>query len=184
MKHLSAILIAILLLSACKKEPQKPEEEVIHLGDAAALKNGEVWPAKTSGKYFYTDPSKFSLLIENYNADGYRRGSLHFRGMPFKNGKFFFNIFQYELPSANDTIQTCTFDSVLADGDVAGDAYQLIQDSAAWLTVRITDASTGDIEGEFSGTFVKWLYLGIEYDPSSPDTIVFTNGTYNARVQK
>ena len=184
MKHLLAILIAMMLFSACKKETQKPEEEVIYLGDATALKNGDTWSAKTSGKYFHTDTSTFSLLIENYTVDGYRRGSLLFMRIPYKNGTFFFNIYEYGTSSANDTIQTCTFHTVLDDGDVVGDAYQLVRDSAAWLTVRIKDASTGDIEGEFSAEFVKWLYMGEEYDPASPDTIIFTNGTYNARVQK
>ncbi|MCW5924971.1 MAG: hypothetical protein KIS77_21805 [Saprospiraceae bacterium] len=184
MKHLFTILIAMMLFSACKKETQKPEEEVIYLGDAIAMKNGETWSAKTSGKYFHTDPSKFSLLIENYTVDGYRRGSLFFRGMPFEEGKFFFNILNYQSQAANDSVQTSTFHTMLDDGDVIGDSYQLVRDSAAWLTVRIKDAGISDIEGEFSAKFVKWLYMGEEYDPASPDTIIFTNGTYHARVQK
>ncbi len=183
MKHLSIILLTLLLFSACKKEPQNPEEEIPR-GDATALKNGDSWSAVTWSKLSYLDPSTFGLLIENYTVEGYRRGSLHFRRIPYENGTFFFNIYDFVSPSASDTVQTCTFDTLLDDGDVAGDTYQLVRDSAAWLTVRIKDTSTGDIEGEFSAEFVKWLYMGEEYDPASPDTIIFTNGTYHARVQK
>lgn len=183
MKYFLVLFIIIFSLSSCKKETQKPEEEIPH-GNATALKNGDSWLAVTWSKLSYLDPSTFGLLIENYTVDGYRRGSLHFRRIPYENGTFFFNIYDYVSPQASDTVQTCTFDTLLDDGDVAGDAYQLVRDSAAWLTVRITDASTGDIEGEFSAEFVKWLYMGEEYDPASPDTIIFTNGTYHARVQK
>lgn len=176
-------LLIFFLLANCKKEDKHPEESTPR-GNATALKNGDVWNAVTWSKHSYPDPPKFNLLIENYSADGSRRGSLQFSHAPFENGKFYFNAYQYNPPSESDNIQTCAFYTLLSDGDVAGDTYRLTRDSASWLTVRITDGNSGDIEGEFSAEFVKILFFGEELDPSSPDTIVFTNGTYKARVQK
>ncbi|HFA49621.1 MAG TPA: hypothetical protein ENJ95_11465 [Bacteroidetes bacterium] len=183
-KYLFFIAIIGMALFSCKKEDTPPEIDSagpidIPSGEAQSFKNGEFWTYTGFTTTFQQYPDKFFLVLNHYNQSGYLRGQFAFRNIPTIKGIYFPVQDIYEFGSV-DTLLTCSFFSTLGDGDIIGDPYVLLKDSAMVFTVDKISPD-GEIEGTFSGTLIKEI-VNMENDPASPDTLVFTEGTYVVKL--
>jgi len=178
--------ILILAISSCKKEetfsdtnPIDPVET--EWGEGKVFRNGKLWTFGCIASASPVYPGKFSLVLNHRNENGYLRGQFHFRYFSKQIGTYFPKQYVYEFDSASDSLFTSDFFTTLSDGDVLGDQYVLLKDSAMVFTLD-TIVSNGEIWGTFGGTLVKKIGE-MEYDPASPDTLVFTEGEYHAKLE-
>lgn len=184
MKYITIFLVCFSFISSCKKpEPIIDEGPAAERdwGDLNASKNGSSWHAKCQTRLHINYPDKFSLGFAQYNAAGFLRNSLNCRNLLYRTGEYFPAQLLYD-GSQPDSALTISCYSVLSDGDVAGDTFVMIRDSAVVVSIDSIDYTSGIIAGKFSGTFVKVLTFGMEFDPSLPDTLIYTNGHYRAHV--
>ncbi len=180
MKNHSYLFTLLLLATyglSCKKDiPNIIETR--EWGEANAIKNGFDWQALCSTR-LYNDGNRFSLTFNHYNSQYYLRNELNFRNIPFSIGEYF--PFQSSSSIPNSLLAISFFTNI-EDGDVIGDKYILLKDSAFYLRINAIDYSSGIVTGIFNGHLRKVLTAGPERDPSSPDTLHFDNGTFKARV--
>lgn len=176
------ITIATLLDSGCKGDGGSSielEPEFEWNGDAFAIRNGMPWNAKCSTVRSSSYPGKFGLLFMLLDGKGLDRNGISFRHLPYKTGKYYPLQLEYDGTQA-DSVLTCSCTTTI-DGDLVGDVYIILKDSAAVITIDSIDG-VGNISGTFSGTFVRMLIFDKPLDTASPDTFVFSDGKYRARV--
>jgi len=184
-KKLCLNLLAALLffsLSACKKDEQGdsiiPNEEPN--GNAQSLYNGVSWDFDVYSWERLDYPDIYHLTFNHYNEDGLKRGEFNIKNVRLSIGSFLL----FEIPFGSvdiDTIQKyCDFYPVYSDGDVVGDFYAPI-DSSMILTVDQIDTDNRIISGRFWGKMKKKI-AEMEYDPTLPDTIIFSEGTYEVKL--
>lgn len=150
-------------------------------GEAQANRNDKLWSGGCITRVSKVYPDKFSLGLIDRDARGLIRGTWHFRYLPYQTGTYY--PLQFEYFGVNpDSSLTCSFFTSI-EGDIAGDEYLMLRDSAVVISIDSIDA-LGFILGTFSGTFVRVIPpdLGFPLDPASPDTFVFEDGKYRARV--
>ncbi|HFA49620.1 MAG TPA: hypothetical protein ENJ95_11460 [Bacteroidetes bacterium] len=118
--------------------------------------------------------------MSHFNENGLHRGEFHFRNFLKIIGTYYPDQYVYAFGTSADSLFTCSFITALGDGDIIGDPYVLLKDSAMVFTVDKISPD-GEIEGTFSGTLIKEI-VNMEHDPASPDTLVFTEGTYVVKL--
>ncbi len=177
----SLVLIAILF--GCKKdEPITPDITPNNLpeGHAHSLYNGILWEYDAYSWEHLNFPGRFNLTFNHYNEYGERSGSLSMNNITFNTGNYFLTEWIYANGNIDTTKQFCDF-FTLFDGDALGDRYIPLNDSAMVLTVDAIELPN-QISGRFWGTMVKQIGE-MEYDPASPDTLVFSEGTYEVKLE-
>ncbi|MFQ5447275.1 MAG: hypothetical protein ACE5FF_10095 [Saprospiraceae bacterium] len=176
----------LLTTFACKKN-QVPTDDgelinpiVTPSGEAHSLINGTPWEYLAYISKRQDFPDKFVFDLNRYNDNGLKRGEMSFKNVTLKTGTFYPVQWVYVHGSV-DTIFSCSFITLLGEGDPGGDQYVLLKDSAMVFTLDKIETN-GEIWGTFSGTLVKKIGE-MEYDPASPDTLVFTEGEYHAKLE-
>ncbi len=179
----SLIILAFSIIS-CKEEDFPDENQSLDppefpSGNAESFTNGALWGYDVYVSQRPDFPGKFVLGFNYINENGYKRGTLSIKNITKKIGEFYPEQWTY-VQGAVDTVLSFSFYTSLGDGDVAGDQYILLEDSSMVFTLDKIDPS-GEIWGTFSGTLLKKIGE-MEYDPASPDTLVFTDGKYHAKL--
>ncbi len=169
---------ALLVILSCSKNNNIENEGD---GYAKAFRNGAEWKAICSSKKSVRDINKLVLGFEYYNSQHYLRNSFNFRYLPYYVGNYYPHQYQSNIP---DSIFTISFYTLLEDGDVQGDKYVIIRDSAFFISIDHINYQTGAISGKFGGELIKAINSGQETDPSSPDTLKFEDGIFETIVKK
>ncbi len=183
-KHLLFFIFIVFWLQACKEKPEYLYAiDLETWGDASATKNGLPWTATCGAITSNMYPGKFVFTLSNLNSTNYLRGQFSFRYVPFKQGVYFPLDYPTEFGTLPDSAMTVGFSTFLDDGDVAGDQYVMLGDSAVVLFIDKIDPQTKEFWGRFSATMIKYIEHQ-EWDPNSPDTLVFENGVYYSKITR
>jgi hypothetical protein len=177
--------LVIFMTFGCKKEPEVPifDESSHEWGEATAIRNGTDWKASCYSRSTSKYPNKFTLSLSQYNAANELRSTFNFRYMPFSTGTYYPINLHGNSVYPSDSVFTMSFNTLRADGDVAGDTYIMWHDSAVVFTVDFIDQKTKEVKGTFKAKLKKYIFPALgELDPASPDTIIFENGVYHAKI--
>lgn len=177
-------ILSFLWLAACKEKTEDDPYDWGQWGEASATKNGKGWTALCGTKLSDTYPGKFGITFNNFSGSNFLRGQFSFRHVPFREGVYYPLDYPTENSALPDSAMTVDFGTLLDDGDVAGDRYIMLYDSAVVFYIDKIDPQTTELWGRFSGAFVKYIENGYEHDPGSPDTLIFENGVYHAKAVK
>lgn len=186
MKHLFVFLsTTILLISACKEQVEEvpADWDWGQWGEATAQKNGSDWSALCGSKLSDIYPGKLVLTFNNFNNFNHLRGQFSFRYVPFKEGIYYPVDYPTGPSALPHSAMTIGFSTLRDDGDVAGDRYIMLYDSAVVFYIDKIDPQTQEFWGRFSANLVKYIENGYEFDPNSPDTLIFENGVYYAKIR-
>lgn len=172
--------LAILLIISCQKEDMSAETAPEYFGKAQALLNGSVWETDVRSRMsLFEDDNMFLLNIEKFSGAGIRINKLTIVQLPLSES--FFILRPYNV---RDTA-TCSFGSFLSDGDVFGNYYVLDTTDlfSDWVSIDHFDPLTLEFNGRFEASMLRDTSLPA-FDPSLPDTIVFTNGVFNGKITR
>ena len=183
-KHLLFFISIVFWLQACKEKPEDPYvNDIAVWGEASATKNGLPWTATCGAASAVSYPGKFIFGINRFNANNHLRDQLGFRYVPFQEGIYYPLDYPTVYGALPDSAMTVDFGTILSDGDVAGDRYVMLHDSAVVLYIDKIDPQTKEFWGRFSATMIKYIEHQ-EWDPNSPDTLKFENGRYHAKITR
>lgn len=169
------IILGLVVCSACKKSNEEPE---LYWGSVSAIKNGVAWEAEIYAGENRPYNQGIDIGIEKFNSKRLRREGLYFFKIPLNTGV-------YPLSETDvriiDSLTGAFYNTLLDDGDVAGDAYYLFSGEHIENQIEITEIKGKEIKGTFQVSFLKDLRYGAA-DPSAPDTVVFKNGKFHTRI--
>ena len=119
------------------------------------------------------------MVFTVFNDKNFKRENLFFYKINNSIGE---NIITPTTPHAVDSTHGAFYGTLIDDGDVLGDSYDLLE---GIIENKLTiDKKEGDeIWGTFQAAFVKdKTYL--PEDPTAPDTVIFTNGKFHTKLLK
>ncbi len=152
----------------------------IYTGIATALKNGEEWNSVTYFDEIESEPSLFILRADVYNNTGFWRETFDIRRIQG-------NMDIQEITTPNNQnelyLLSSNYGTLIDDGDVVGDIYSL-DTTATNNFIQITNYNSfkAEIEGIFNVSFI--LTKDDKQGPVPPQTLVFTNGKFTAKVKR
>lgn len=181
MKYFMIFLIPLTILQSCKEDPSIIPD--IYWGEASAIKNGEPW----SGR-IYAQPNEpygygFDISIDVFNNQEFLREVLHIAKIPYNMSKTKIDTLDIRV---DVTLTAASYSSLVDDGDVLGDLFKVYEgEEENYIIITEYNEETGEIRGEFEVAFVfDEGPLGTRSDPTVPDTIRFTNGTFHTKIGK
>jgi hypothetical protein len=187
MKNIATIncLLACLIISftSCKRdgeEPTDPSTTRLPDGIATAKNNAEPWEILAFVTKRNIVPPRVQFRFDHYSEEGYLRGGLGFYNLPIATGSYAMK--EKTQASFGDTLLTCSYNTMLYDGDISGDFYVPLHGSSMMFTIDRINLTGDSLSGRFWGTMVKKI-IDMEYDPASPDTVVFSEGMYQVRLE-
>ncbi len=182
MKYL--ILISIILLTcSCQDDDVFLDWQGDLVGSANALKNGLPWDAHIHASAKNPDTIFFGLV--NFTDKGFRKADLTFYAIPCIEDSI--NLVKYQIdyldPSPEIKNSSVKFSTSLDDGHVSGDRYMLLEGEESNHFEISNLNKSGSIIGKFSLSFLFDDSLGPKKDFSEPDTVIFTNGEFEFRIE-
>ena len=174
---LFVFIISICFISCRKEEPRMLGHP--YWGEASALRNGKEWLPKVRGVRSNLDSSLIGININWFQAEtNFQREYLGFINVP-KSEVFDTIKLKSFVPSSTE-LSFVSYGTLIDDGDVSGDDYDLLESEDNWLIVTEWNESTTEIKGNFQASF---LFKGDEHKtPDAGDTVRFTNGFFHTRI--
>jgi hypothetical protein len=169
--------ITLTLLLGCQKEENKNP----YVGEASALKNGELWEAYTWYSTFRKDSNEIDLIVAVADKDNIVREELQFLNLPLIEGKHLLDTMSPQIFLINFGVFYITS---VADGDVTGDTfYSPGMNPENYVIVDSYDTVTNELVGRFN-TFLVLGPWRPKFDQSLPDTLRFEDGRFNIKIKK
>jgi hypothetical protein len=185
--HLLLLAILSALILGCKKE-QQPESdtlpEVVWDGTGQALRNNQTLDLKCSARMNTKYPGKMGMVLQHFNEQDYLRGSLLFGNIPYKKGEYVPIDNPLSQDPATDSLFTVIYSTIILDGDVFGDKYELIDTSSNFFSVDSLNLDTKEVFGRFSLLMRKDTSFMGEMDKSVPHILEFSKGSYAVTVTR
>lgn len=174
----SFFLLVTIIFFGCKK----PEEHKIEYeGKASALRNGESWNTECTVLFSSQYENEVSLFIDKYNNLGEKRENLSISRIPLIIGVF--EVVNYLADSVNNDITQygSSYFSLTADGDVIDGVYYVLESHDNYIEITHIDLNTNDFVGKFEITYIRDTTFNM--NPSLPDTLRFTQGKFQTKIQ-
>ena len=181
MKKILTLTIPVILIffSCCEKEDSLIPD--IYWGEVTALKNGEPWNGKIRAAPNAIFGYGFDIRIDVYNGYDIQIESFKITKIPYLERYYIIDT----IKSNVDSVLTGASYGTLLGGDVIGNLYNVFPgDINNFITVTSYNETTREVEGAFEVMFVKRPIQGYIGDPSSPDTLRFTNGIFHTKVNE
>ncbi len=160
---------------------EKGFEPDFSFGKATAERNAESWKAQGVAKYNKPHGIGIDFIFDVFNEVGELRQRLTFGKVPIDVVSV---ALKNSSAQSNDTITRASFKTVSSDGDVLEDIYLVLEDSIqSHIEILSIDSDTNWIKGAFMATFIIDPNRP-KFNPNNPDTIRFTNGAFEARIDK
>lgn len=182
MKRFILIILSsvVLLVLACEKEKELVKTPT-HYGNALLFINGESLNFNVSFvKKAVTFDSLYSISFKYYNTDGSLRKQFVCTGFSINLEKQVLNNWVH-LPRR---YPFTSYNTRLADGDVAGTNYYLDETNPYENYIQIIDYNeiTKEVKASIQGVFYKDLSL-LPYnpEPSAPDTLII-NSIFHTKI--
>ncbi|MEL6864867.1 MAG: hypothetical protein AAFP19_10620 [Bacteroidota bacterium] len=168
--------LVMVLLYACKKNPDYWLRD--YWGEIRATKNGEAWDNALIYGHFESEPTHIGhdFAIDVFNEQQLRREALAVYRVPNDPG-----VYPFVHSSPRDSLFNpgAWYAEILADGDVFGDSYDVLEGDDSYIEVL---SRQGDkITAQFQLVMIRDTTWGIG-NPSLPDTIRFTDGYIHTKL--
>ena len=172
------LFFVLLGLSSCEEKSPDPEPS-IYTGEATAFKNGAEWSASV---YFDLIPDEFGNFLFRanvYNEQGFWRETLSVRRI--RLGFDVQVILSKDVQNADSL--SSSYGTLIDDGDVAGDIYELNTEVADnYIQITSVDSTRLQVSGIFNVSFVLSRKGNDSIDP--PEEITLSNGTFSSTMKK
>ncbi|RMG84698.1 MAG: hypothetical protein D6714_07390 [Bacteroidetes bacterium] len=175
------MFLALFVMASCKDKDMPTEPDGIYFGSGSADLNGNHWEGDTRTKLFQScNNGMMNIVIDEYR-NGVLKSDLIIQAVPLAQGAFEMQKYKGE---PCDSLAT-SFNTSIGDGDVAGNYYILLTNDTVqdWIEIVAFDDATMEFNGKFQASFYRDTTLP-KFDQSLPDTLVFTNGTFNGKITK
>jgi hypothetical protein len=189
MKNIKIIIIVFLfslLFWSCRKEntiASTKEDYIIFNagqminGKMGASLNNQNWLASSEGVILKTPTTLFGLEASTYTEEEFQRVAFYIENIPFKIGKY-----TIKKKKGNEKATNSTVYRLYADGDVAGDGYDL-EESNTNNFVEVTAIDT--VQKTIKGTFeAHYIIQSPKIDKNLPDKLDFLKGTFDVKMIK
>jgi hypothetical protein len=182
MKSKFFFLIAFTsFLLGCEKEEFVP---IFHPGSMTygrmnADKNGVDWVASSLAQVYDTIPSLFGIGASTFSEEGFARENLAFNKIPKQVGRY--NI-RGPINNILDGFTGSSYFTKEDDGDALEDTYEVDESvTDNYLEVTLLDTVAHHfVQGKFTVSF-KIATPGGKRNPSNPDKVKFSNGTFDVK---
>lgn len=175
------LFILILGFNSCSNDDFIDPFREYDFGTITALKNGEQWSAEIHGADSNGQFDYFSIGVNRYNQQGYRRENLSIQFIPKEVIKG--TLVENCGLNCNYLFET-GFRTISDDGDVICDTYRIVEELANENWIEITEFNSEN--KEFAGTFSATYAIDEQEkcNPNAPDTIRFTNGEFHSKITR
>lgn len=183
MKSRLIVAIIVLLVIGCKKEEHIPIyfPGNMTFGRMDADKEGKAWVASSAAFYNEYNPALFGIIASTFTEGGFLRETLVFNKIPLKVGR-------YEVTKLNNDMfdgkTGASYNTSEDDGDVSEDSYD-VDESATdnYIEITLVDTIANMAKGNFTVSF-NIVTSGGKRNPSNPDKVKFSNGTFDVEFFK
>lgn len=139
-------------------------------------KNGEDWFGKTRSTTNTFSISKMNIKISTIDNSGAELERLSFIKVPKQIGRYPLSYTFDQAPS--DSMVGCLYSN--GSEDELFDSYLLAKnDSTSYIEIIEYDKKSGELKGQFN----LILWPDIKGSWNAPDSIVFSNGVFTAKLQ-
>jgi hypothetical protein len=181
MKNYTLIVLTLMIISC--NESEIPIDKVIFYGSANIPTNNDTLNYKQSLMLVYDRADTFSLGFIYFVGESIRRKHLSIIGftMSFKKQKLFTNDNDYNF----NMKPYSSFETLLFDGDVAGNYYKLNSSDSIedYIQIKEYNPITKMVRGNVQASYIIDLFpLGIKQDLTSPDTIVIRDFQFETKI--
>lgn len=181
MKNYTLIVLTLMIISC--NESEIPIDKVIFYGSANIPTNNDTLNYKQSLMLVYDRVDTFSLGFIYFVGESIRRKHLSIIGftMSFKKQKLFTNDNDYNF----NMKPYSSFETLLFDGDVAGNYYKLNSSDSIedYIQIKEYNPITKMVRGNVQASYIIDLFpLGIKQDLTSPDTIVIRDFQFETKI--
>lgn len=162
--------LGLCCIGACKKDNGKWD----YWGEASVLKNGNVWNGKIRAVQHNFSDGKVNVTIKPSTGDDLSLEELYFFKVPKKVGKYPLNITSSQPP--DDSLVGAHY--FIGYEDLLDSVYDLAEnDSTSYLEITEYNKRKDEFRGKFHLTLYRTSFAS-----ATPDTLVFTNGTFHTRI--
>lgn len=175
------LILGLFVVASCKDDDMPAEPDGIYFGTGSADLNGNHWEGDTRTKLFQScNGGTMNITLDEY-INEIQKSEFGVNAVPLSKGHYSLKAYESE---PCDSLAT-SFYSRIGDGDVAGNYYILLTNDSIqdWIEIVAFDDETLEFNGEFQASFYRDTTLP-KFDQSLPDTLVFTNGTFNGKITK
>lgn len=178
MKNTLWIILSCSVLLACNEDDLTPK------GMVNVSLNGSDWPLvvdNATGSLCIDQRN--TLVFYGYGESGFRRSSLGFTNVPQQEGTY--PIKALGSDNCNSDVITGSFYFLIADGDVIGDYFKVIEGDDSWLKITAYNSRKRGLKGTFqlSVAYQKRGNSGRKV-PDFPDTLHFTQGEFSVVIDE
>lgn len=176
------LVFFIVLIGACKKEPASLPDDGMYpyIGTVTMKVNEEEFPFLPVIVNNYRLSGHADIAFISFSEEGFERKSLSFSAIPINTEKHSL------VKSNNQTVEIgeASYGTSLSDGDVAGNNYKLNDSDSIEDYFQFTSINedTKEVRGIFQASFL--VNKATAFDPSSPDTIIITDGVFETVLQE
>lgn len=172
------LLITLLVIGGCKEDKWWLPDGFWE--DVEVLYNEALWEAYVKGLEHSSQDGMFDLIINHYNEQGFLRGGIAIIKIPKVIGYYPLSETTYH---EIDSLVGASYHTSVADGDVAGNSYDLFEDNTPnFIEITEFDEVSREVKGRFNANFLIDLDFGKE-DFSAPDTVRFSQGVFHTRIE-
>lgn len=176
MRYIIVLFISFGILGLkCKKDPYAD----IYFGNGNATVNGNtIYFNKARANLINSNPDSISIGLEKWE------GGIKKEGISFFRVKVSNNIPQTTHKAVNGlNLLISNYVTVIADGDVVCDFYNILEADSAqnYITITSYNSTTKEIRGIFQGTYLIDPNR-TKCNPAAPDTIRIRNGEFYTKI--
>jgi hypothetical protein len=177
-KFILFLLVVISIFIRCERI--KPEPRVPEWSKAIALRNSQQWEAYAVARVNKKRSHLVSIPANIYNDMGFWRESLGLAFIHFKTGKYVL----YRHLLNQDTLRIyASYATISDDGDVVEDRFVVWEEENNFVEIESIDTVNMIMRGRFQVTFIRDPRDYVT-NPGLPDTMRFTNGFFNLKIEK
>jgi hypothetical protein len=175
---LKILIITILVICSCKKDKADPT----YFGNASLTLNGKSWYSSkvrcVAIKNHPCNPDFLGLNFDLFNGEGFLRETFVFSHI-FKELKtYYLSPTNFGDLSCKDSLPSCNYYTIGADGDVILDVYNTLPNSGGFIQINKYNNETKELEGVFSLD----LLIYTRYNPNAPDTLRVRSGKFYTKI--
>lgn len=174
MKPKYLLLLPVLAILACKKDPPTPEKPPVTWGTVSAEKNGVAWVASPTASLHTKFPNLLNIGFLIFDPFGFQTEDCGIVKVPAVPGTYALHETSIQ---ENDSLVGANFFYV--DYDLILGYYNVLEaDSSSFITISSYDPKTGEVKGSFDILFS----VAQRPFPAAPDTLRLRKGVFHTKI--
>lgn len=170
------IVIGVSLSNSCKKNNDPLDK--FYWGEVTALKNGAEWEGRPRCLIDKPYGQGIDIIFDMFNENNFLRDDIFIYKIRDEVGTYALSITEIR---DIDSLHGAEYFTLIDDG-TGGDSYDLLE-GVIENKITIVKKDGEEFWGTFQIAFARDTTF-LSEDPSSPDTVIFTNGQFHTKILK